>query len=61
MVPILSKLLPNLHEARLIRLEQCNHVILWQIVLLKLLDDNQNEQIEHYMCANDNNQHKVNI
>jgi hypothetical protein len=42
-------LFPDFHESRLIGFEFGNHVILGQVILLKLLDDNQNKQIEHNM------------
>ena len=52
-IPILGKLPPHLHESLEIVFELAQHVFLRQIVLLKLLDDDQNEKVEHNVRAND--------
>jgi len=46
-VSVLSQLFPDLHEAGKIILEFGNHVFFGKIILFELLDDNQNEKIEH--------------
>lgn len=47
----LGELLPDIKESSLISLELGNHVIIRKIIFLKLLDNNQNEKIEHDMSA----------
>jgi hypothetical protein len=47
----LCELLPDIKESSLISLELGNHVIIRKIIFLKLLDNNQNEKIEHDMSA----------
>jgi len=46
-VSVLSQLFPDLHKAGKIILKFGNHVFFWKIILFKLLDNNQNEKIEH--------------
>jgi hypothetical protein len=51
-VPILSIQLPHVHEIDHIDLEQGNHVFFWQVVLFELLNDDEDEQIEHDVGTN---------
>jgi hypothetical protein len=46
-VSILSQLLPDFHEAGKIILEFGDHVFFGKIILFKLLNNNQNEKVEH--------------
>ena len=51
--------LPHAHETVKISFEPHNHVILGQIVFLELLDDNENEQIQHHVGAHYHEDHEV--
>jgi hypothetical protein len=58
-VSVLGELLPNFHEADLVILEPVEHVVLWQVILLKLLDNNKNKQVEHHVRADQDKQDEV--
>jgi len=44
-VSVLCKLLPHNHKSCHIILKHSNHIFFWEIILLELLDDNEDEQI----------------
>mmetsp|Transcript_7183 Transcript_7183/g.12110 ORF Transcript_7183/g.12110 Transcript_7183/m.12110 type:complete len:397 (+) Transcript_7183:210-1400(+) len=60
-VAVLSELLPNLHEGLLVVLEKSDHVLLGQVVLFELLDDDQDEQVEHHVRADQHEDHEVEV
>jgi hypothetical protein len=55
------ELLPHKHECFLIVFKPSNHVVIRQVILLKLLDDNQNEEIKHNVTANKHKHHMVKL
>jgi len=59
LVSLLSVDLPSLHKVGLIVLEKGDHVVCWQVVLLKLLNNNQDEQIEHHVGARQDNEEEI--
>ena len=50
-VTLLGKFLPYFHKRGQISLEMRNDVVFWKIIMLKLLDNDQNEEVEHDMGA----------
>jgi len=58
-VLVLSELLPDFHERNEVDFELTQHVVICQVVLFELLDDNQDEQVEHDVGANQDQKNKV--
>ena len=56
---ILSQLFPYFHEADRIIFKPSKHIVIWEIVLFKLLNNNQNEKIEHHMRTNKDKEDEV--
>ena len=56
---LLSLVLPTFHETVKIPLESHKHVVFWQVVSLELLNDDENEEIEHYVRASQHNEVEV--
>jgi len=50
-VLLLGQIFPDIHELLQVILEEGDHVLFGQVVLLELLDDNQDEQVKHDMGA----------
>lgn len=59
-VSILSKNLPSFHEIGLILFKERDHVFSWEVVLFKLLDNNEDEQVEHDITADQDDSKEVN-
>jgi len=58
-IPVLSKPLPHLEEGGQVRLELGDLVVLLQVVLLELLDNDQNEKVEHDVSTEQHHEDEV--
>ena len=56
---VLGQLFPDDHETLQVIPEFINHVICWQIILFELLDNNQDEQVEHDVRAHKDEEGEV--
>ena len=41
--------------------ELLKHIVLWQVVEIKLLDDDEDEQVYHYISANESQRYEVHV
>lgn len=58
-VPILGLSLPHSHETSEVTFEGNEHIVFGKVILLELLDNNEDEKIEHDMCADEYKQKEV--